>query len=210
MEQQPQGSLLLHRKTRPVVSRSGQMFDVPVGISRNHGAGCWVVTFGRRDWTPVSFRAGGESRSLEKAKTELVRRIRVSRQRLRVAHVDRTERSLKTKRFGRPGVRFQVRTHRSGYFTSTVIHHALKKTLRFRVDFDSPEFLHQFESQWKLAIVARDVMLEWIAAGQPQKLKSLRSKHVPKEWYLRADMLDLSQFSVPELADIFLREREEL
>lgn len=202
--------VLRHRATREVTTRSGTTFTVPAGISRNHGAGCWVVTYGKRDWKPVSYRAGGERVSLEHAKAELVRRIHDAREQQTVTHVDRIERVTKARFYGRPGVRFQTRTHRCGYFTATVFHKHQKKRLDFRVDFEPSHFRERLEVQWRLAIVARDVMLEWVAAGQWRRVAALTSKSIPVTWQIRAQMLDMRQMDIDGVAKHVLKERDAL
>lgn len=181
---------------RRVRTRSGRVFNVPAGISRNHGAGCWVVTWGKRDWTPRGFMAGGDARSLENAKVELARRQAIARERGDVPRADRVERRHKSVLFGRPGVRFQPSNTHCGYFVASVSHAGIPYKLRLRVDFDVDDFASLVEQQWRRAIAARDVMIEMIGRGQWPLVLKLRPNALPASIRGQARLLEISPRSV--------------
>ncbi len=197
-------------KTRHVTTRSGAVFTVPAGISRNHGIGAWVVTWGKLDWKPKAFGAVGDAQALAAAKRELARRKAIALERGDVPSMDRAERRSKTMTFGRPGINFKLESRRCGYFTVRVEHYGRRKVLYFAVHFGRPDYREQVGRRWRVAIAVRDLLGELIARDQWKTIRAIRARHLPAEVAVRAELLDIPASAVTRLAGALLRRRNEL
>jgi hypothetical protein len=200
----------MQSKTRTVTTRSGQVFTVPAGISRNHGAGCWVVTWGKRDWLPKAFGARGDAAALGAAKRELARRQAIAKKRGDIPNMCRTERRNKAMTFGRSGINFKVSNRRSGYFTVRVEHLGRRKTLNLAIRFNEADYPEQVGRQWRVAIAVRDWLDVLIARGRWDAIRSLRSSRLPSSVATAAKMLDISNAAVSKLARSLRQQRDAL